>query len=72
VPNPRNGHSELAEIRERVVAYAVAELSARGIPFDRVVAKPSPNPAYDALVEVWRDRRARIAGVRLPGPANPA
>ena len=68
----RNGHSDLAEIREQVVAYATAELTARGVPFDRVVAKPSPNPAYDALVEVWHDRHARVAGVRLPDRATAA
>jgi len=72
VSSSRNGHYELAEIRELVVAYAAAELTARGVPFDRVVAKPSPNPAYDALVEVWYDRHARLAGVRLPDGASAA
>lgn len=57
---------EWSSIEARVLAYCEAELPRRGVRFTGLHVMHSTRPDYDALVEVWQDRRAYTVGVRLP------
>ena len=52
--------------KARVLAYCEQELPRQGIAYGRLNVIPSSRPDYDALVEIWNGREARVVGVRLP------
>jgi hypothetical protein len=69
---PKPATTKSAESREwsaveaQVLAFCEAELPKQGVKFSRLHVLHSTRPVYDALVEVWQDRRAYTVGVRLP------
>ncbi len=65
--SPRSSATrEWSSIEARVLEYCEAELPRRGVRFTALNVLHSTRPDYDALVEVWQDRRAYTVGVRLP------
>jgi hypothetical protein len=57
---------EWSTIEARVLEYCEAELPRRGVRFTSLNVLHSTRPDYDALVEIWQDRRAYTVAVRLP------
>ncbi len=73
------GQRDWEGLRERAVELAAEALRRDGIAFDRLHPVWSSDPRYDALVEIWHRRHARLMGVRLaerdagrPAPGGPA
>jgi hypothetical protein len=70
-PSPHRSAAsrEWSAVEARVLAYCEAELPLQGVRFTGLHVLHSTRPDYDALVEVWQDRRAYTVGVRLPAAA---
>jgi hypothetical protein len=65
-PATSTASREWSAVEARVLAFCQTELPRQGVSFTGLHVLHSTRPDYDALVEVWQDRRAYTVGVRLP------